>query len=163
MFAASNSKILETVPGRLSLILNSTEYSAADMAGNVVFGAYCSTKARSDGKSFGSESSFLFCLLPQCNSFRYMDNSGDHNFAYLDTKSNPGIGFGGCTPETSRIWIDKDIVNGSRVRDGGDSTCERGSIVPHYLRDKPLPLESIEVWVMTDDATRSHMCRVINE
>lgn len=130
---------------------------------SVVFGAYCSTKAKVQDKYFGDDGSFLFSLLPYCNSFRYQDNSSYSNFAYLGNNKLPGLGFGGASPEQSRLWIDRDIVNKSIVRDVPDLTYESGNLVPPNMRDKPLEIESLEVWLVTDDQRRSQLARLINE
>lgn len=130
---------------------------------SVVFGAYCSTKAKVQDQYFGDDGSFLFSILPHCNSFRFMDNSSHSNFAYLGKDTLPGLGFGGITPQQSRLWIDRDIANNSIVRDVTDLTYENGNLVPPSMKDKPLNVEALEIWVVTDDSRRMQLARLINE
>lgn len=137
--------------------------SADSVSESAVFGAYCSIKNRVNERSFGDNESFLFSLLPYCNSFRYQENPAFSNFAFLGSSEQPGLGFGGTTADNSRIWIDRDMVNSSMVRDVPDLTFESGNIVPHFMKDRPIEVQSVELWVLIDNTSKGQLASRINE
>lgn len=126
----------------------------------VVFGAYCSTKVIPESRtSSGDERSFLFSLFPKCNSYRYQENSSTKNFVYL---SKEGLGFGGKTAQTSRIWIDSDMKSMSSVKSSSDSTYQPGSLVPLQMANREIPIDKLEVWLLSDEDRKKQILYLIS-
>ena len=123
----------------------------------VVFGAYCSTKVTTVAQAYsGDDKCFLFSLFPSCNSYRYQENSSQSNFVHI---SSEGLGFGGNSSDTARIWIDSDIKSKCSVRSSSmtQNTYEPGSLVPLQQANRSLQVSGLEVWVICDEERRKQI------
>lgn len=113
-----------------------------------IIGAFCPVPIVDGYNYFGNNNAFIFSLYPTLRVYypRNEEHSGS-NFIYFQSKSlekdrisfsshsmgtlvnKLGLGFGGRTPETCRIWIDSDIKDKSFVNSENDDTFCPGPLV----------------------------------
>jgi len=121
-----------------------------------VFGGFTKTMWTDDGMINGDQDSSVFTVIPKFKVYRISWAPDSYKgICYLNTNkgdiSNPkGLGFGGDGKGNFRLWIDENILAGSKVS-SEDPFFPKGYLVDPAI--KALNIDEIEIWGLGDLTT----------
>ena len=115
-----------------------------------ILGAVLGEGLRDKAEFYGTSSTYLFTFVPAFRTFRSTSSSAEANFVYCNTKIlkstkyPAGLGFGGNTQDSFRLWLGLDLDQSYIT--SSCQTYEPGALLPMEGLQQQLPIAVIELW-----------------